>query len=105
MERIARDLPKDWFRALAGAWIPALVFGIIQLFRKGDQQMPFGPSLAVGILATALGWQWVPLFYRALFFEWWLVAGLGGAAILFLFVMAVLLRLVRGKPEPEGTQA
>lgn len=88
--------------ALFVAIPPALFFGIAQLLRKGDQQMPFGPSLAVGIMATALGWQWVPLVYRTMFYVWWLVAGLGGFAIVFLFVMAVLLRLVRGKPEPAG---
>ena len=75
------------------------------LFRKGDQPMPFGPSLAVGILVTVLGWQWVPLSYRTVFYEGWVVVIGAACAIVLLFVMALLLRLVRGKPAPGGQKA
>jgi leader peptidase (prepilin peptidase)/N-methyltransferase len=91
--------------ALFVAVPPALFFGIAQLVRKGDQQMPFGPSLAIGIMVTALGWLWVPVFYRMLFYEWMLVAILGGGAVVFLFAAAVFLRLVRGRPAPAGEKA
>lgn len=80
---------------------PALFFGIAQLIRKGDQQLPYGPSLALGILATTLGWQLFPPGFRMLFFESFLVLFVGGAAVVFLFVAAVLLRLIRGGAEPE----
>jgi len=80
---------------------PALFFGIVQLVRKGNQQLPYGPSLAIAIMATALGWLWFPPWFRAMFFEGLLVAVLGGAAVIFLFVAALALRLIRGTPPPE----
>jgi leader peptidase (prepilin peptidase)/N-methyltransferase len=79
---------------------PALLFGIAQLIRKGDQQLPYGPSLALGILGTALGWQLFPLWFRMLFYESYLVLFVGGAAVVFLFVAAVCLRLIRGGVDP-----
>src|SRR5262249_61764756 len=33
---------------------PALFFGVVQLVRKGDQALPFGPSLAPAGLITPL---------------------------------------------------
>jgi leader peptidase (prepilin peptidase)/N-methyltransferase len=81
---------------------PALFFGIAQLIRKGDQQLPYGPSLAIAIMATALGWHWVPLWMRLLFYESYLVLIMAGAAVGFLFVAAVCLRLIRGTPEQTG---
>jgi hypothetical protein len=53
-------------------------------------------------MATALGWQWIPLVYRSLFYEWILIVGVGGGAVLFLFVAAIFFRVVRGHPEPPG---
>ena len=83
---------------------PALFFGIAQLVRKGSQQLPYGPSLAIAIMATALGWLWLPPWFRAMFFEGILVASLGGAAVIFLFVAALALRLIRGTPPPEENE-
>jgi leader peptidase (prepilin peptidase)/N-methyltransferase len=84
--------------------LPALFFGIVQLVRKGDQQLPYGPSLAVGIMAVVLGWAWIPPTLRGFFFDGTLVATLGGAAFVFLFLAALALRLVRGTP-PQGENA
>jgi leader peptidase (prepilin peptidase)/N-methyltransferase len=84
--------------------IPALFFGIVQLIRRGNQQLPFGPSLAIGIMMTTLGWLWFPAWLRMMFYEWILVAFLGGSAVVFLFVAAVFLRIVRGgAPAPGET--
>jgi leader peptidase (prepilin peptidase)/N-methyltransferase len=80
---------------------PALFFGIAQLVRKGNQQLPYGPSLAIGILFTTLAWEWFPLPLRMMFYEGVLVAFVGGAAVVFLFLAAVILRLVRGAPQAE----
>ena len=81
-----------------------MFFGIAQLVRKGNQQLPYGPSLAIAIMATALGWLWLPPWFRAMFFEGILVASLGGAAVIFLFVAALALRLIRGTPPPEENE-
>lgn len=50
--------------------LPALVVGVFQLLVRGDNSLPFGPSLAVGVMATCLGWRWLgptvqPLFFGA----------------------------------------
>jgi leader peptidase (prepilin peptidase)/N-methyltransferase len=84
--------------------VPALFFGIAQLVRKGDQQLPYGPSLAVGIMAVVLAWERIPPTLRGLFFDGTLVAALGGAAFVFLFIAAFGLRVVRGAP-PQGENA
>ena len=34
---------------------PALLFGLTQLMFRGDQALPFGPSLALGVVITLLG--------------------------------------------------
>lgn len=83
---------------------PALLFGVVQIIRKGDQPLPYGPSLALGILGTALGWQLFPLWFRMLFYESYLVLFVGGAAVVFLFVAAVVLRLIRGVELTEPPQ-
>src|SRR5262249_61490043 len=38
---------------------PALALGILQLVFRGDKPMPFGPSLALGVLLTLFGWRWI----------------------------------------------
>jgi leader peptidase (prepilin peptidase)/N-methyltransferase len=83
------------------AVIPALFFGIIQVAVHRDNSLPFGPSLAAGVLLTMLLWRWLgrelyPLFFwRGLML--WLVV-LGGA---FMFGSSLLLRLAR-RGEEKG---
>jgi leader peptidase (prepilin peptidase)/N-methyltransferase len=74
---------------------PALFFGIYQLVSRGNQELPFGPSLAIGIVATLLGWQWIGRRLLPLAYEPLVILFLGGAAVVFLFVAAVLLRITR----------
>jgi leader peptidase (prepilin peptidase)/N-methyltransferase len=82
--------------------LPALFFGVAQLVRKGDQQLPYGPSLAIAIMIVTLGWERIPVDYRNLFFAFdgKLIAILAAAAVVFLFVAAFILRLIRGTPPP-----
>lgn len=77
---------------------PALAFGIAQVLRKGDQRLPFGPSLAAGVMLTLLLWpslgrHFWPLYSEPLFLG--LAASLGA---ILLLVTALLLRLMRGVP-------
>ena len=37
--------------------LPGLFFGIAQMVLTRDNRMPFGPSLAVGVMATCVGWH------------------------------------------------
>jgi leader peptidase (prepilin peptidase)/N-methyltransferase len=84
------------------AVFPGLLFGLATLIRSGDQPLPFGPSLALGVLATLLTWPTVGNHFRLLFFDPWvlLVLGVGGGVI--LLITSFLLRLVRGTPEQPG---
>jgi leader peptidase (prepilin peptidase)/N-methyltransferase len=75
---------------------PALVFAVVQLVVRGDQPLPFGPSLAAGVMITVLCWpmlarQFVILFFDPIFLS---VMGIGGAVA--LLAISFLLRLVRG---------
>src|SRR5262249_19879691 len=36
-----------------------LLFGVVQLIVLGDNAMPFGPPLSLGLIVTFLGWQWI----------------------------------------------
>ncbi len=82
--------------AFGAGVLPALVFGIGQALFRGKQAMPFGPSLAAGVMIALLGWQ--SLAPRA-----WLLLSvpfyLGFFAVVcpvLLLVIAFALRLVRG---------
>jgi leader peptidase (prepilin peptidase)/N-methyltransferase len=75
--------------------VPALFCGLFQLLVRRDNSLPFGPSLAVGILGTMLGWRWIgPQVKPLLFWPAVLLALLvvGGA---FLLASSYVLRLTR----------
>jgi leader peptidase (prepilin peptidase)/N-methyltransferase len=74
---------------------PALLMGAIQLVRRGNQEMPFGPALAMGILITMLGWQYIGPSVKLYFFSGplFLIAVIGGGLVLFM--ASFFLRLVR----------
>jgi leader peptidase (prepilin peptidase)/N-methyltransferase len=75
---------------------PALFFGIAQLARKGDQALPFGPSLAAGVLITLLTWRHLGPRFEILFFDGFFLLFLGGTGAVLLLLTAFLLRLIRG---------
>ncbi len=79
----------------------ALFFGVVQLIRRGDQALAFGPALGVGAVVTLLTWPTLgrlPTVYM-LFSEAWVLGGLAVVGAVFLLLASFLLRLVRG-PEP-----
>jgi leader peptidase (prepilin peptidase)/N-methyltransferase len=78
---------------------PALFFGVYHLVSRGNQELPFGPSLAIGVVATLLGWQWIGARLGPLPFELPVIVFLGSAAVVFLFIAALLLRLTRRRGE------
>jgi leader peptidase (prepilin peptidase)/N-methyltransferase len=85
------------------AAFPGLVFGLVQLMRRGNQALPFGPSLALGVVITL--WLW-PFFsdsneLRLVFFDPTILGGivLGGALLLLL--AGLIGRFVLGTPDPE----
>jgi leader peptidase (prepilin peptidase)/N-methyltransferase len=80
---------------------PALVFGIVQVIFRGGQEMPFGPSLAIGVILSLFLWPTVGNHYRPLFFNA-TVMGLGAVlGAVFLLAASFLLRLIRGREAPD----
>jgi leader peptidase (prepilin peptidase) / N-methyltransferase len=83
------------------AVFPALVFGVTLALMKGDQVLPFGPSLAGGVVLTLLLWPELARSFRMLFFNSSAVFVLAGLGAVLLFVAAFLLRLLRGRPAED----
>jgi leader peptidase (prepilin peptidase)/N-methyltransferase len=82
--------------------VPGLVLGVAQLFRRGDQTLPFAPALAIGVMITLLCWRWLlgPQ-YRELFFEPLILGIMFGGGSVLLLLVSFVLRLFRGKPSTE----
>lgn len=81
---------------------PALLFGIILLAVKKDNSLPFGPSLSLSVIATCLGWRWIAESLRPYLFEANLMLMALVACGLMLLFMSFLLRIMRGKEEPNA---
>jgi leader peptidase (prepilin peptidase)/N-methyltransferase len=81
---------------------PALLLGIVQLVVRGNKPMPFGPSLALGVLLTLYGWRWLGPHFQPLFFDSTLMLVLAGTGAVFLLVISFILRLLRGIPREEA---
>jgi leader peptidase (prepilin peptidase)/N-methyltransferase len=75
--------------------IPALFFGIVQFAFRGDNSLPFGPSLAAGVLITWLGWHWIGPPMQVLFFNGPLVLGLAIGCCVFMLAASYSIRMVR----------
>lgn len=73
---------------------PALFVGLFQMVVHRDEYLPFGPSLALGILITMLGWGEIGPHLQVIFFWWPLLMGLilliGSCIVLISFVLRLL---------------
>ncbi|HYT89075.1 MAG TPA: prepilin peptidase, partial [Gemmataceae bacterium] len=76
---------------------PALVFAVVQLIVHRDNSLPYGPSLAAGIIITMLGWAWIGPRLQILFFWGGLMLALAVVGAAFMFGSAYVLRLGRGR--------
>ena len=74
--------------------VPGMFFGFIQMVVRKDNSLPFGPSLALGTMATCLGWRWLPSGVQSLFFWGQMLLGLAGAAAAFLLITSLFLRFM-----------
>ena len=73
--------------------VPALFFGLVQLVVRRDNSLPFGPSLALGIVLTFLGWRWLPPSVQFVLFWPIFLACLVIVAGAFMLASSFLLRL------------
>lgn len=97
--------------AFVVAVAPGLVFGLAVRVLRRENALPFGPSLAIGVLMAVVLWPKIgPEVAFLLFLPQFLALVFGGGA-LALFVMALLLWVFRwlmgdeegeSSPPPEG---
>jgi leader peptidase (prepilin peptidase)/N-methyltransferase len=80
----------------------ALPFGILKWIVTREQGLPFGPALAAAVLLAGLRWEAIAGEIRFFFFWRDMLLALAGAGALFLFLAAVLFRLLRGRPEQSA---
>ncbi len=85
------------------AAFPGLLFGVVQLLRSGNQPLPFGPSLALGVMLTLWLWQFLGESdsLRLVFFEPSFLGVIVGGGAVFLLLAGLLFRFVLGTPRPE----
>jgi leader peptidase (prepilin peptidase)/N-methyltransferase len=80
------------------ATLPGLMFGLFQLSLRGTQTLPFGPSLALGVVLTL--WLWPYLgesdTLRMIFFGPGFLGGIAGGMAIFLLLAGALFRFVLG---------
>jgi len=75
--------------------LPGLVVAMFQLIVRKDNSLPFGPSLAGGIIVTMLCWRWIGPFVQPLFFWGTLLAILCVVGAVLLLGLSFLFRLLR----------
>jgi leader peptidase (prepilin peptidase)/N-methyltransferase len=85
------------------AAFPGLLFGVAQLARRGNQTLPFGPSLAIGVMLTLWLWPFLgeSAEIRLVFFEPMYLGLIVGGGTFFLLLAGLLFRFVFGTPRPE----
>lgn len=87
-----------WQMVVAGFFVsivPGLFFGMFQILFRRDNSLPFGPSLAAGVLLTCLGWKWIGAYLQFIFFWGTLILILAVAMLAFLLIAGVSMRLLR----------
>jgi leader peptidase (prepilin peptidase)/N-methyltransferase len=72
-----------------------LIFGVVQLLFRGDNMMPFGPSLAVGVVITFLCWYWIGPKVQMPLFNTFVVLSLAVLGGILMFAASYLLRITR----------
>lgn len=72
-----------------------LFFGIGQKLFRGDNSLPFGPSLAIGTMLSCLCWPWVAPRVQGLFFHPVMLPMMVCVLIVLMGAAAYVLRLLR----------
>jgi len=86
------------------AAFPGLLFGLFQLLHRGNQPLPFGPSLALGVVSTLGLWRFLgdSEMLRLVFFEPVFLGSIIGGGVFILLLAGLLFRLILGAPRPEA---
>lgn len=75
--------------------IPGLFIGLFQIIFRGDNSLPFGPSLAAGVIIAYEGWPWIGPYLQPILFWGSFLAILAVAAALFMLLSSLLIRVMR----------
>ena len=75
--------------------VPALLFGAFNFFVHRDRSLPFGPSLAVGLMTACLCWKWIGPSFQVAFFNIWVLGGLLAFMTVFLLISSSFLGWLR----------
>jgi len=83
-----------WQPMVAGFFlsiVPALIFGTVNVAFRRDASLPFGPSLAAGVMTACLAWPWLGPYLQPMFFFGTILIGLVVVMVVFLFVTSFIL--------------
>jgi leader peptidase (prepilin peptidase) / N-methyltransferase len=75
------------------AVFPGLIFAIVERLRTGGPALPFGPSLALGVVITLLLWPRIGPNFQMLFFDPLFLAVMFGGGAAGMLVLAFVFRL------------
>jgi leader peptidase (prepilin peptidase)/N-methyltransferase len=89
--------------AFAAGVFPALVFGIVQVATRGKQAMPFGPSLAIGVMVALLCWSQIAPRAWLLLSDPVMLGFFGFTCPVLFVVIAFGLRIIRGNGPPDDS--
>jgi hypothetical protein len=88
--------------AFVAAIFPALIVGIGQLVFRGKEALPFGPSLALGVMIALLCWRWIAPIAWIYLSDAELMGGGVIVGAIMLLLISFVLRLIRGSGPPEN---
>jgi leader peptidase (prepilin peptidase)/N-methyltransferase len=92
--------------AFAAGVFPALLFGIALIVTRRKEVLPFGPSLAIGVMIAVLCWKWIAPRAWLLLSDLEMLTLFGVVCPLLFVAIAFCLRLIRGtNPIEEGDEA
>jgi leader peptidase (prepilin peptidase)/N-methyltransferase len=80
--------------------VAALVLAVPAALAKGENALPFGPGLAVGVVGSWLGWRWIGPKVQYVCFDEVMIILLTVISSIAMFVMSLMFRR-RGLPEVE----
>jgi hypothetical protein len=86
---------EKWLeRTITNIRLAARVAGIETIYVR-DRTIPFGPSLAVGLIITLLCWHPIGKEFFFVFFHPWLIFGAAGVCCFLMLACSYLIRVTR----------
>jgi leader peptidase (prepilin peptidase)/N-methyltransferase len=77
------------------AVLPGVVMGLSQAAIRGNNTLPFGPALAIGVMMTCLGWRTIGPNVQVFFFDGPFILILAAACCVLMIGGGYLIRFIR----------